>query len=94
MDIVNVVGTAICPIVVGKSEGRLLQSRGEIRGYVDFHPVFLRILSIVFWVTTGDKDPSVVKQNGLAVIKSCHAGLSKNGEALVTRLERIVQNGL
>ena len=94
MDIRDGVGATPCPVTVVDSVGRLGKARAEIRRNVNFHSVLLGILPIIFWVTTSDKNTSIVQQNCLAVIESCDRSLAEDGEALMTRLAGVIENGL
>ena len=94
MDIRDGVGATPCPVTVVDSVGRLGKARAEIRRNVNFHSVLLGILPIIFWVTTGDKNTSIVQQDCLTMIESCDRSLAEDGEALMARLARVVKNGL
>lgn len=89
----NLVCSAVFPVAFHDGVRGRNAAVGQVGWDIDFHAIFLRV-EIVFWVTTADKNTTVRKKSGLAVIQARHDCLTKDRETLVARLRRIIKNGL
>ncbi len=82
---------AIRPVCLSDVEGRGGKTGEKIRGNEDFNAVFLRETS-VFGVGTGDKDASVLEEDGFAVVEAVDGCVGHDGHTLVDGFGGVVED--
>lgn len=84
---------AVRPVRVLNREGRLRETREEVRGREDLDAVFLRI-DVIFWIGAGDHDAAVLEEDGFGVVEAGDDGVCHDGDAGADGLAGVVEEGV